>query len=288
MYNLDIETPKSLMEALTLKNKFKDGIQPLAGGTDVLVMVRNKLGKWGASPRLLNLTQIQELKFITENDGFIEIGPLTTHTQILESLIIKQYFPAFVKAVAYVGSPQIRNLGTIIGNICRASPAADSLPVLYARDAQIQIQTINNKKIIPIEEFITGPGQTVLPNNALVTKLIIPKLPNYIGDYTSIRQRIALSIVVVSVAIEAQFNQEKRRLEDIRISLGAVSPTIIRARKTEKLLMTEKLTFDLIMEAKTKVKTECVPITDIRSNKEYRQAMTSVLLGRFLDKLIRS
>ncbi|WP_455139867.1 FAD binding domain-containing protein [Candidatus Hodarchaeum mangrovi] len=288
MYNLDIETPKSLMEALTLKNKFKDGIQPLAGGTDVLVLVRNKLGKWGASPRLLNLTQIQELKFITENDGFIEIGPLTTHTQILESLIIKQYFPAFVKAVAYVGSPQIRNLGTIIGNICRASPAADSLPVLYARDAQIQIQTINNKKIIPIEEFITGPGQTVLPNNALVTKLIIPKLPNYIGDYTSIRQRIALSIVVVSVAIEAQFNQEKRRLEDIRISLGAVSPTIIRARKTEKLLMTEKLTFDLIMEAKTKVKTECVPITDIRSNKEYRQAMTSVLLGRFLDKLIRS
>ncbi|WP_455464183.1 FAD binding domain-containing protein [Candidatus Hodarchaeum mangrovi] len=288
MYNLDIETPKSLMEALTLKNKFKDGIQPLAGGTDVLVLVRNKLGKWGASPRLLNLTQIQELKFITENDGFIEIGPLTTHTQILESLIIKQYFPAFVKAVAYVGSPQIRNLGTIIGNICRASPAADSLPVLYARDAQIQIQTINNKKIIPIEEFITGPGQTVLPNNALVTKLIIPKLPNYIGDYTSIRQRIALSIVVVSVAIEAQFNQEKRRLEDIRISLGAVSPTIIRARKTEKLLMTEKLTFDLIMEAKTKVKTECVPITDVRSNKEYRQAMTSVLLGRFLDKLIRS
>jgi len=288
MYQFEIETPKNIMEALTLKNKFKNGIQPLAGGTDVLVMVRNKLGKWGASPRLLNLTQIQELNFINDTDEFIEIGPLTTHTQVLESPIIKQYFPAFVKAVAYVGSPQIRNLGTIIGNVCRASPAADSLPILYVRDAQVQIQTIDDKKIIPIEEFITGPGQTVLPDNALVTKLIIPKLPNYIGDYTSIRQRIALSIVVVSVAIEAQFNQEKRRLDDIRISLGAVSPTVVRARKTENLLMTNILNSDLIMEAKSRVKTECIPITDVRSNKDYRQAMTSILLGRFLDNLIRS
>ena len=288
MYKFQIETPKTLMEALALKNEFKDRIQPLAGGTDVLVMVRNKLGKWGASPRLLNLTQIPELTFINESDEYIEIGPLTTHTQVLESPIIKRYFPAMIKAIAYIGSPQIRNLGTIIGNICRASPAADSLPVLYARDAQIQIQTIKNQKIMPIEEFITGPGQTVLPEDALVTKLIIPKLSNYIGDYTSIRQRDALSIVVVSIAVEAQFNQEKKKLEDIRISLGAVSPTVVRARKTEKLLKAKNLTSDLIMEAKATIKSECIPITDVRSNKDYRQAMTGVLLGRFLDMLVRS
>lgn len=262
-------------------------IQPLAGGTDVLVMVRNNLGKWGEIPLMLNLNSIPGLDFIRETNDFIEIGPLVTHTQVLESSIIQKHIPALVKAVEYVGSPQIRNLGTIIGNVCRGSPASDTLGILYTREARVNIQTFTGERVVPIEEFLTGPGETILPENGLVTKIIIPKLPGYISDYTSLRQRKALSIVVVSLAVEAFLTEERPQIDDIRIALGAVAPTIVRAFETETLLKSQPLSEELINKAVRLVQTEGAPISDLRSNKEYRMAMSGVLLGRFLRELLK-
>ena len=287
MYNFDVKSPTSLSEALALMDQYQNQIKPMAGGTDVLILVRNNLGQWGEIPIILNLSSIPDLDFIRETEDTIEIGPLVTHTDVLESSIIKKYIPSLTKAVSIVGSPQIRNLGTIIGNICRGSPAADTLGVLYAREAKIHVQTIDDEKIIPISEFLTGPGMTTLPDNGLVTKLEIPKLPGYVSDYFSLRQRDALSIVVISVAIEALFNTEKSQIEDIRIVLGAVAPTFVRAPKTEALLKSQPLSQELISQVEQLVVSECKPITDVRSNKEYRQAMTGVLLGRFLRNVIK-
>jgi CO/xanthine dehydrogenase FAD-binding subunit len=286
MYSNEILSPTTLIEALAIKDQYGGSIHPLAGGTDVLVMVRNKLGIWADVPPLLNLNTIPDLTIIEEMDDFIEIGPLVTHTQLLESPIIEKFIPTLKKAVSIIGSPQIRNLGTIVGNICRASPAADTLATLYARDAQVQIQTINSSDLVPVNEFITGPGEIKIPENGLVTKLVVPKLEGYIGDYISLRQRYALSIVVVSIAVEALLSKEKSNIKDIRISLGAVAPTIVRATRTEELLMSSDFTKDLITRAENLIIEESKPISDIRSNKNYRKAMTGVLLGRILKNFL--
>ncbi|MHA2156075.1 MAG: FAD binding domain-containing protein [Candidatus Hodarchaeales archaeon] len=278
-------SPTSLAEALAIKDQYGSDIFPLAGGTDVLVMVRNKLGVWGESPPLLNLNSIPDLNFIQETDTNIEIGPLVTHTQLLESPIIAKNIPVLKKAVSIIGSPQIRNLGTIVGNMCRASPAADTLAPLYTRNTLVQVQTVNNSELLPIDEFISGPGQISIPKNGLVTKIVIPKLEGYRGDYISLRQRYALSIVVVSIAVEVLLSKDKLKIDDIRISLGAVAPTIVRARKTESLLKSHTFSEDLIEQSEKMIVEECRPISDIRSNKRYRKAMTGVLLGRILKNL---
>ena len=285
MYSNEILSPTSLADALTIKDQYGSDIFPLAGGTDVLVMVRNKIGVWGESPPLLNLNGIPDFDFVQETDDGVEIGPLATHTQLLESSIIEKYIPTLKKAISIIGSPQIRNLGTIIGNVCRASPAADTLTTLYARDTQVQIQTVDSLTLVPIHEFITSPGQIRIPKNGLVTKIIIPKLVGYTGDYISLRQRYALSIVVVSIAVEALLSKDKSKIEDIRIALGAVAPTIVRTTRTEELLKSNIFNEELILEAENQIIDECKPISDIRSNKKYRKAMTGVLLGRILRNI---
>ncbi|MFX1284026.1 MAG: FAD binding domain-containing protein [Promethearchaeota archaeon] len=285
MYEFEIYSPTNLDEALDLKATFGADLHPLAGGTDILVSIRNNRVNWGDKPSLLNLNNIKALHFIRETPDTIEIGPLLTHSAIATHPLIVTHVPALAKAVSYVGSPQIRNRGTIAGNMCHASPAADSLPILYCRNAKIEIQTHNRTTLVPIEQFITGPGFIAIDPCGILTKVIIPKLPNYIGDYLTLRQRQALSCNVVSVGVEMFRPNREGKIIDIRIALGAVAPTVVRGRKTEELLKNKILTGDLIDEASSLIQTECIPIDDVRSNKNYRQAMTGVLLTRFLHKL---
>jgi carbon-monoxide dehydrogenase medium subunit len=280
MYDFNILSPTTLAEALDLKAEYGEVLHPLAGGTDILVSIRNDRVDWGKKPNLLNLNKIQDFNFIRETSETIEIGPLVTHTDLILNKIIQTYVPALAKAVSYIGSPQIRNRGTVVGNMVHASPAADSLPILYARNATIQIQTKEETRIVPIEEFIVGPGEVTIPPQGIVTGIVVPKLPNYIGDYLTLRQRQALSCNVVSVGVEILIAESF--IHDIRIALGAVSPTVVRGRKTEALLTNKMVNVDLINETSQLIQTECIPIDDVRSNKAYRQAMTGVLLTRFL------
>jgi CO/xanthine dehydrogenase FAD-binding subunit len=194
--------------------------------------------------------------------------------------VINDHVPALCKAVSFIGSPQIRNRGTIGGNVVHASPAADCLPILYARDSMVEIRTYKQTKLIPIQDFITGPGVVGIDPHGIVTKIVIPKLSGYVGDYLTLRQRRALSCNIVSVGVEMK--SDEGMIEDIRVALGAVAPTVVRGIKTESLLRSRKLTADLIEEAQTLIRTECQPINDVRSNKDYRRAMTGVLFKRFL------
>lgn len=280
MYELDIARPETLDEALELKKEHGENMHPLAGGTDVLVCIRNNLVDWGPKPSLLDLNHISELHFVNETRDSVEIGPLLTHAEIIENEVINRHVPALCKAVSFIGSPQIRNRGTIAGNVVHASPAADCLPILYARDSKVETRTHKQTKLVPIQDFITGPGVVEIDPHGIVTKIVIPKLPGYVGDYLTLRQRRALSCNVVSVGVEMK--SDKGKIEDIRVALGAVAPTVVRGVKTESLLRNRKLSADLIEEAQTLIRTECQPIDDVRSNRKYRQAMTGVLLARFL------
>jgi carbon-monoxide dehydrogenase medium subunit len=283
MYELEIYSPISLDEALQLKKTHGEEMQILAGGTDVLVHIQNNMDLL-KKKKLLNISKIETLSYVNETQNDIEIGPLVTHSQLTQSQAIAQYVPALSKAAGFVGSPQIRNQGTIGGNIVNASPAADTLPVLYARDASVEVSTLNGEKLISIADFITGPGTVDIDPTGIVTKIIAPKMPDYTGDYQSLRQRKSMSINVVSLCVESLVSDDGV-IEDIRIALGAVSPTVVRAEKTEKLLQGKKLTIKLIEKARRSVSGECVPINDIRSNQKYRSQMTGVLLEEYLQKL---
>lgn len=286
MYDFTILSPSSLTEALNLKAEYGETLHPLAGGTDILVSIRNNRVDWGEKPSLLNLNKLKELHFIREKSDTVEIGPLITHRDLAQNQTIQTFVPALAKAVSYIGSPQIRNRGTVVGNMVHASPAADSLPILYSRNSRIEIQTKEETQLVPIEEFIAGPGEVVIPTQAIVTCIVVPKLPNYVGDYLTLRQRQALSCNVVSIGVEML--KDNTLIQDIRIALGAVSPTVVRGRKTEVLLKNKNLNVDLIKEASQLIQTECTPIDDVRSNKEYRQAMIGVLLARFLRSILPS
>ncbi|MHA1970032.1 MAG: FAD binding domain-containing protein [Candidatus Hodarchaeales archaeon] len=259
MYEFEILQPTSLIHALELKAEYGADLHPLAGGTDILVSVRNNRVDWGDSPILLDLNRlISDLKFIKKASGSIEIGSLMTHTEIIENQIIQNDIPALTKSLSLIGSPQIRNRGTMIGNMVHASPAADSLPILYTRDSKVEIMSLKTTKLIPISDFIKGPGIVNLDPNAIVTKVVIPELPNYVSDYLSLRQRRSLSCNVISVGVEMQMNDTNNGIEDIRIAY-------------------------ILIEAERLIQTECVPITDVRSNMDYRRAMTGILLKRFLQ-----
>jgi len=283
LYDLEIYSPTTLDDALQLKKKHGEELQILAGGTDVLVHIQNNMDLWKRK-KLLNISKIETLSLINETHKTIEIGPLVTHSQLIQSQLIAQHVPAFSKAASFIGSPQIRNQGTIGGNIVNASPAADTLPVLYARDAWIEVCTFKGEKVTPIADFITGPGIVDLDPAGIVTKIIVPKMPDYFGDYLSLRQRKSMSINVVSLCAESLVSEDGS-IEDIRIALGAVSPTVVRAEKTERFLQGKKLTVKLIKRASRLVSGECVPIDDIRSNQIYRSQMTGVLLEEYLQKV---
>ncbi|MHA2202597.1 MAG: FAD binding domain-containing protein, partial [Candidatus Hodarchaeales archaeon] len=256
MYDLNIHSPTSLEEALELKATLGAELHPLAGGTDVLVSLRNNRVDWGEQPTLLNLNKIQALHFVRETPDTVEIGPLITHSELVNHPLIKKHISTLAKAVSYIGSPQIRNRGTVVGNMCHASPAADSLPILYCRNAKIEIQSHDQTILAPIEEFITGPGFIAIDPCGIVTKISVPKLPNYIGDYLTLRQRQALSCNVISVGVEMLRPDREGEIVDIRIALGAVAPTVVRGTKTEKLLHNKVLTQDLIDEAHDLIQTE--------------------------------
>lgn len=283
MYMLNIHSPKTLDEALQLKNQHGKNLKILAGGTDLLVHIRNN-AEGGEKPSLLNLSKIEGLNFVKETSDCVEIGPLVTHSNLMLNQGIMGNIPALCKAVGFIGSPQIRNQGTLGGNIVNASPAADSLPVLYARDAEIEVSTFDCSTLIPIREFIKGPGLVDLGPCGIVTKIVVPKLAGYFGDYLSLRQRKAVSINVVSLGVETLVSEDGL-IEDIRVALGAVSPTVVRAERTERLLRGKVFSTGLIEEAVKLISRECVPIDDIRSNKSYRGEMTGVLLEKYLQNI---
>ncbi|MHA2364267.1 MAG: FAD binding domain-containing protein, partial [Candidatus Hodarchaeales archaeon] len=159
MHNLEVILPKSLTEVLEYKSKMRSELIPLAGGTDLLVAHRG--GNYKAK-KVINLSHIKELKTITLDEKGLHIGALVTFSEIIQSKKITKYFPSLIDSLKVIGSIQIRNLGTLVGNICNGSPAADSLPILYCANASVSLNSLNQEKEVQISKFIVGPGETDL------------------------------------------------------------------------------------------------------------------------------
>ncbi|HEY2990560.1 MAG TPA: xanthine dehydrogenase family protein subunit M [Candidatus Binatia bacterium] len=278
---LEIFQPTSLKEASAIVKEKGPGGRFLAGGTDLLIAVKEK----GLTPNyVIDLKRIPGLAGISEaSDGSVTIGALTTMREVEISPIVLKKYPFLAQSAAEVGSIQIRNRATIGGNMANATPSADVAPPLLVLDAQAKIAGLNGERTIELDQLFRGPGQTVLAPEEILTAIVIPAVsPRLVGDYIKFSPREMMDLAYVGVAVALVLNGGPKRCEKARIALGAVSPTPMRARRAEALLETQVMTEDLAEKAGAEAAAESKPISDVRSSADYRREMVRVNTKRAL------
>jgi CO/xanthine dehydrogenase FAD-binding subunit len=269
--------PKSLMEALEAI-EFTD-YTVFAGGTDLMVKRKQLAGLLPSFDKpVMFISDLSELKQVTIKDGFLYIGAACTFTDIIENYLIPEFYKEVFMQIA---SPAIRNSATIGGNICNSSPAADSLPLLYALDAALVIENSCRRAELPISDFITGPGRNILTSSELVTavKLPIQSFEKTCYKKVSSRRSNALS----KISFVALANIENDVYKDIRIAFGSVAPTVIRSLDIEEdiITMSSQHALDINQIARDYA-TLIKPIDDQRSTAFYRKEVCNRLLADFL------
>ncbi len=274
--------PSSLEEASSLLQSYAGSARILAGGTDLLVQSRSERG---TEVVLVSLRDIQELRQVREVDeDRCFIGAMVVHAEVARSSLVRQYFPALARASNWVGSPSIRNMATIGGNICNASPSADTAPPLLAYEGKAVIAGPSGEKVVDLESFFTGPSTHILKPGEILKGFILNKERDLKASYEKLGIRKAMEIAIVNVCAVLSSNEQKQ-CDDIRIALGAVAPTPIRARKAEALLRKRSLTPRLIEECAEAAANETKPISDIRASAEYRKEMVRMLVKKMIRGL---
>jgi CO/xanthine dehydrogenase FAD-binding subunit len=283
LYDVDVQTPSSLDEALRLLGKEKYRI--LAGGTDVLVQLRDGILR---DKKLLNISQLDELNYIKADGDEVRIGALTSFTNIAESKEVRRYAPMLAEASGKVGSVQITNKGTIGGNLGNASPSGDSLPPLYALDARLVLASAGGRREVAVKDFVKGYKQLDLGQNELIAEVRFRKMKSgEDGRFLKHSLRFGEAISVVSVCIWLRWGVKSREVADARIALGAVAPTIVRAQKAEAILKGGVLDERRAEAASRAVSESISPITDVRGSLEYRRDMAVNLTRIALDELAK-
>lgn len=269
--------PRSLDEALEILAQRRGEVRPLAGGTDVLVKAKDGHVSRAA---LFDISAVPELRGIEERGDHLWVGAGTTHTEMMKTAAVARFAPALPAACAVIGGPQIRNRGTLGGNLANASPAADTVPALFTADAVVELVSVESRRQVPITDFFTGPRRSVLAPDELIVGVRIPRRAGVRGTFLRLGQRQAQAISKVSVAVALTF--EDGRPAWVRVALGAVAPTVVRAPKAEAALMGGGA--EALREACRAVVEEIAPIDDLRSTSVYRRAMAGVLLERAVRK----
>ena len=279
--------PLTVAEALGILAKEGDGAYPLAGGTDLLV--RMKRGDL-APGALVNLKRIAGLDGIEpEAGGGIRIGALAAISAVENSPLVSAGHRVLAEAAGVLGSPSIRNLGTLGGNIGRASPASDMAPSLMVLGAWLLAEGPRGKREIGVGEFFKGPGETVLDPGELITSFLLPAPAIGSGAaYERIGRREGMDCALVGVAALVTLSGKDRGVKDAKVALAAVAPVPLRPRKAEEVLLSGSLTEDRIGEAARAAAADCFPISDLRASGSYRQEMARVLTCRALTRAWRS
>lgn len=275
--------PQKIEEALEILSRYGEEIKVLAGGTDLLIQYYDRLyevGYW------LDLKNIKELKKIEIHQNQMEIGAMVTHAQLEKSAEIKKYFPVLGKAAADIGSPQIRNRGTIGGNIVNASPAGDLLSPLMAYDAQFKLLSLQKEAGFPAEEFFIGPKKTILEPAQLLTRIILP-LPSErtYGSWIKIGKRKALIIATITLALIVEMAEDNETIKDVRVCLGSVAPTPIEIKEIKKKIIGKNFEQLDFAELGQIVEDKISPIDDIRGTREYRKDVAKNIMINALEEI---
>ncbi len=278
----DYFKPGSVQEAMKLFGKYKGKAAFLAGGTDLLVKMRS--GK-AALDALIDVKGIEQLRGIKNARTQITIGPLTTLAETAESDVLTKVLPVLPETAMQMASPQVRNRGTVGGNLCNAAPSADMAPPLLVLGAKAKLMTKQGTKTVKLEDFFTGPGETVVTGKGLLTAIIVPvpKKGAKVG-YETLTLREAMDLSIVSAA--AMIRKERGKVREAKIALGAVAPVPMRAAKAEKILIGTKGAPEDIAKAAAAAVAECAPIGDVRASQNYRRDMVEVVTRRVLEEVL--
>jgi len=286
MIEFEALKPQNLKEALAVLKERGIDIKLLAGGTDLLVEINNNSDRLGNFKYLMDISSIKGLDEIENGKKHLIIGALCTHTQIIESKLIEGNFPILVRGAKTIGSTQIRNRGTIGGNISNGSPAADLITPLLALKSSVILKSKNKKRELPLQDFITGPYKTDRKEDEILTKIKIPKInSDYQSSFQKVKRRQAVAISRINLAVVTDIKE--KRFNDIRIAFGSATPTAIRFLKMEKKLkqtQINELNFDSIVEQTGQ---EMVEIAGERWSTPYKKPVVGNLLIRALQEIIR-
>ncbi len=277
---LDFQTARSLGHALELLGRAGQGAKILAGGTDLVLNLKKKRV---STDTLISLHGLTGLDYVEENDGVIRIGAMAKHEDLARHARLQEKVDILCQAVGLIGSWQIRNVGTIGGNVCNASPAGDSLPPLLVLDAELVIAGPAGETVMPVGSFFKGPGQTELRPNQILKEVRIPVPPEHsAGCYMKLRRRKAVDISLAGVAFQAHTDASGNVIESVGIALGGVAPTPIRVPAAEAMLT--GLPIDGAIERIKDCGRICAetarPIDDLRASADYKRTIVDVFAQR--------
>jgi xanthine dehydrogenase small subunit len=272
-----IESPRSLFEAYELLAAAPT--RPIAGGTDVMVAITGELGT--IPQRMLDLSRLEELRGISLEQGALLLGARTTYTEIRRSTLCREHLPALVEAAATIGAAQIQNRGTIGGNLANASPAGDTLPILLAADAAILIGGQRGERELAVADFFLDYRKTALAPDELILQVLIPLARGRSLRFRKVGTRRAQAISKVVMALAWQ-DLGSAGWRDVRVALGSVAATPIRAAATEAVLEGARPTPEVADRAAETLAGELQPIDDVRSTADYRRMVSARILHRLL------
>ncbi|MBU9727172.1 xanthine dehydrogenase subunit XdhB [Diplocloster modestus] len=258
----------------------------ISGGSDVLIKIRE--GKM-AGCSLVSIHGIPELEGISmEEDGTIVIGPATTFSHITNNDIIKKHIPILGNAVDQAGGPQLRNIGTIGGNVCNGVTSADSASSLFALNAVLELTGPDGVRLLPIQEFYTGPGRTVREHAELLTAVRITRenYEGFGGHYIKYGKREAMEIATMGCAVYIKLSADKTSVEDVRIAFGVAAPTPMRCTKTEERVKGMALDQELLNAVGKGVLEEVNPRTSWRASREFRLQLIEEMSRRALAQAV--
>jgi len=287
MYDIDnYYNATTLNEALSLMKEHPDA-KVIAGGSDVLIKIRE--GKM-AGCELIGIRDIKELSKISMNvNGDILIGAMTTFSHVSNHELVKKHISVLGKAVDQVGGPQVRNVGTIGGNVCNGAVSADSAPTLFSLNAKLRLISLEGERIVPITEFYLGPGRVDLRAGELLAHIIVPQesYHGYAGHYIKYSMRKAMDIATLGCSIVCKVNADLKQLEDVRITFGVAAPTPLRCYQTEAKLKGKPLNDDIYQIIEASVREEINPRDSWRASKAFRLQVGGEIAKRALEEAIR-
>jgi carbon-monoxide dehydrogenase medium subunit len=284
MIPFEYRTPRSLKEVHATMQEFGSDAKLIAGGTSLVIMMKQRLVRPSC---LVSLRSVRGLNDIELKDGGVRIGGLATHRQVESSPLLRRRLPILTDTYHHVATIRIRNMATVGGGLAHADPNQDPPPTLIALGATVKATSANGSRVIPLDDFFTDYYETVLKPDEIVTEVFIPKMAaNSGGAYLKFLPRTADDYATVSAAAVLTLDKAKKNINDVRIALGSVGVTPIRATAAEAVLRGQPLKSEAFAEAGEKAKEAVDPVSDFRGSAGYKREMAGVFVRRALEKAL--
>ncbi len=286
MVPFEYRTPKSLKEVQGNLKEFGSEAKLIAGGTSLIIMMRQRLVRPAC---LISLRSVRGLNRITQKDGGLRIGGLATHREVETSSLVRRRAPLLAETYRHVATIRVRNMATVGGGLAHADPNQDPPPTLIVLGATVKLSSTDGSRVVPIEEFFTDYYETLLRPEEIITEIFVPRLPpNSGGAFLKFLPRTADDYATVSSAAVVTLDRAKKKFADVRIALGSVGATPIRAVEAEEVLRGQPVKAEALREAGEKAKLAVDPISDFRGSDAYKKEMAGVFVRRALEQALSS